>query len=333
MPVGRIGPWGQALGARRWQRGGTWHPGLPGRPRHGGHQPSVPAPRDLLLARAGRASSIRCQHRGRQNTHRYGVQRRGMWGDAVERGTAGWSLRTWVAAASQGWAGCGRQPSLVGAGCICTCGYVRAHTPVPVAGPGSVSPQFGAAPRAPPGLSEPAPGAVTASLLPPQLVRSLPGDTATRKVAGGLRRQAGCDSKRGDVPEVSGGPHPPLGACFGDPPLLRVVGAGGAVVPVPRNAGRDAGPSVVSQRAGEVWCPHGGEGHPVVSVAVTTLGGRGQRSLSGGCHCGGSPPSGNRRQVGQGWHGVMPSVPLQGTSSFGFQLSLGRPGGPDAGWG
>lgn len=42
------------------------------------------------------------------------------------------------------------------------------------------------------------------------------------------------------------------------------------------------------------------------------------------------PPKGeNRTQVGQGWHCVMLFVPLQGTLLFGFQLSLGRPGGPN----
>jgi len=48
---------------------------------------------------------------------------------------------------------------------------------------------------------------------------------------------------------------------------------------------------------------------------------RAQHALSGVCRCGGSHPQGvDCSRVGQGWHGAMPS--LQGTSLFGFQLSL-----------
>lgn len=106
-----IWPWGQALGPRRQQQGGSWHSGLPGHPHHGGHRPSVPAPRDLLLARAGRASSIICQRRGRRNTQRYGVP----WGDVGWCYPArGWgqSPGGWVAVAWRKQACCSRQPCL-----------------------------------------------------------------------------------------------------------------------------------------------------------------------------------------------------------------------------
>lgn len=65
---------------------------------------------------------------------------------------------------------------------MCTC----LHTCVVAARLGSVSPQFGATLGALQGLNEPARGDGAAALLQPQSVRSLPGNTAARKVAGGL---------------------------------------------------------------------------------------------------------------------------------------------------
>lgn len=73
-------------------------------------------------------------------------------------------LGSWVAAASHEQAGCSRQPGLW-RGRVCLYAWVCAcpHAFVVVAGLGSVSLQFGAAPGAPPGLSEPAQGAKEAS--------------------------------------------------------------------------------------------------------------------------------------------------------------------------
>ncbi|KAM9007530.1 activated CDC42 kinase 1 isoform 7-T7 [Ara ararauna] len=83
---------------------------------------------------------------------------------------------------------------LVGTGCICTRGYVSAHTPAPGRQAVECVTTIWGHPRGP-ARAEPAPGAAAAALLPPQPVRSLPGDRAARKVAG-------CGgSKRGDVPE------------------------------------------------------------------------------------------------------------------------------------
>lgn len=149
-----------------------------------------------------------------------------VWGyvgwDSLGRGW-GRSPGSWVAAASRRWAGC--SPGSAGSG-VCLYAWICAclHTCAVAAGPGSVSPQFGAALGALPGLNKPARGDGAAALLPPQSVRSLPGDTAAGKVAG--RWQAGCDSEQSDVMEVSGGLHPPLGACLGDPPLSGALCAG-----------------------------------------------------------------------------------------------------------
>ncbi|KAM9544234.1 activated CDC42 kinase 1 isoform 7-T7 [Guaruba guarouba] len=83
---------------------------------------------------------------------------------------------------------------LVGTGCVCTRGYVSAHTPAPGRQAVECVTTIWGHPRGP-ARAEPAPGAAAAALLPPQPVRSLPGDRAARKVAG-------CGgSKRGDVPE------------------------------------------------------------------------------------------------------------------------------------
>lgn len=130
VPVGRIRPWTQALRTQRQQWGGTWHAGLPGRPPHRGQWPPVPVPQDLL-AQAARASSIGCQHRGRQNAHRYGVLRGGHVGWHNPARGWGWFLGSRVAAASREWAECGWQPRLwweLGASGVCLYAWVCVST-------------------------------------------------------------------------------------------------------------------------------------------------------------------------------------------------------------
>lgn len=161
---------------------------------------------------------------------------------------------------------CLAAPVSVGAGCVGLC------VPARLRQAGECVTTIWGRPR---GLAraEPAPGAAAAALLPPQPVRSLPGDRAARKVAG-------CGgSKRSDVLEVSGGPRPPLGACFGDLPLPGVLCAGWWV----QGRRTGCGPSVVFQRAGEVQCRQRGG-----TSCGQCLGGQGQHTSSGSCPCVGS---------------------------------------------
>lgn len=94
---------------------------------------------------------------------------------------------------------------------------------------------------------------------------------------------------------------------------VRGGGHGDAVAPVSRVAGRDVGPNVVFQSAGKVQCLQG-EGPPVVS----SLWGRDSTPHWEVVLVLGPLRGGNYRLVGQGWHGVMPSILLQGTSRLGF---------------
>lgn len=239
-----------------------------------------------------------------------------VWGyvgqHSLERGW-GWSLGSWVAADPTGGQDAGGSRGSGGSRmCLYTWICACLHTCAVAARPGSVSPQFGAALGALPGLNKPARGDGAAAPLPPQSVRSLPGDTAARKVAG--RWQAGCDSEQGDVMEVSGGPHPPLGACFWDSALSGALCAGwwawGMLWHWSQGCGAKCG---VPEGWGTPVSPQRG-GTPCVQCDCPTLEGRRQCSPSSGCPCGGTPRRvGNCRQVSQGWQGTMPFVPLWGT--------------------
>lgn len=164
---GRIRPWHRALVALRAQHRGTWHPVLAVHPRRGCHRPTVPAAWDTP------ASCVGCR---RRNTRRYGGSSPRGGGHRVGGTAAGgpWGAR----------AGCCWQPRPLPRRALCVCGFARvcAHACAGAAGPGSVVSAIWGRPWAPPGLSESARGAAAV----PLLVTSLPGDTATRKVAGGV---------------------------------------------------------------------------------------------------------------------------------------------------
>lgn len=187
---------GSGRGARLWEPrdGSEEEPGTsasPATPATGVTSPPCwPPETSCLLHPANQAASGASTKRGKAPT---GM---GIRGVAQPREGLGMVPRCWVAAASHGWAGCRRQPCLWWSG-VCLYAWICAclHTCAVAARPASVSPQFGAALGALPGLNEPARGDGAAALLPPppQSVRSLPGDTAARKVAG--RWQAGCDSE------------------------------------------------------------------------------------------------------------------------------------------